>query len=502
MARDRRPFPTIRERGEPGRRAAAPPRTDLEAPSPAELLAGVPQRRTALELPEVSEIELVRHYNGLSLRNYGVDTGFYPLGSCTMKYNPKVDEEAARLFEGLHPLQDDTGAQGAIRLYWETQEALAQLTGMDAYSLQPAAGAHGELTGMLMIRAFHRANGEDSQRREVIVPDGAHGTNPATAAMAGYKVVTISSAADGEVDLEAFSAVLGPHTAAVMLTNPNTLGLFERNILEIARRAHRAGAQLYYDGANLNAIVGRFRPGDMGFDVMHLNLHKTFAVPHGGGGAGVGPVGCQRHLEPFLPAPVAVREDDDYRWDADRPRSIGRVRSFHGNALNVVRAYTYIKALGLDGLRDVAAKAVLNANYLRKLVGRTYQIPYDRVCMHEFIASPAPLGKEVKTLDIAKAIIDEGFHPPTIYFPLLVPEAMMIEPTETESLETLEAFAAALERIAHAARSDPQRLKGAPYSTPVGRLDEARAVRKPVLTWAAGERADDERGEPRSPQPV
>lgn len=485
MARDRLPFPLIRERGGPGRRASAPPRTDLEAPSAAELLSGVPRRQAELDLPEVSEVELVRHYNALSLRNYGVDIGFYPLGSCTMKYNPKVDEEAARLFEGLHPLQDDSSAQGVIRLFWETQEALAHLTGMDAFSLQPAAGAHGELAGILMIRAYHRSRGEHERRREVIVPDGAHGTNPATAAMAGYKVVTIASAASGEVDLEAFSAAVGPNTAAVMLTNPNTLGLFERNIMEIARRAHRAGAQLYYDGANLNAIVGRFRPGDMGFDVMHLNLHKTFAVPHGGGGAGVGPVGCKRHLEPFLPIPAAVREGDAYRWDADRPQSIGRVRSFYGNALNVIRAYTYIKALGLDGLRDVSGKAVLNANYLRKLVGRTYKIPYDRTCMHEFIATPAPLGREVKTLDIAKAIIDEGFHPPTIYFPLLVPEAMMIEPTETEALETLEAFAAALERIAQTARSDPSALKEAPRSTPVGRLDEVRAVRKPVLTWSA-----------------
>jgi glycine dehydrogenase subunit 2 len=353
---------------------------------------------------------------------------------------------------------------------------------MDAITLQPAAGAHGELTGILLIRAYHEANGEGAERRVVIVPDGAHGTNPATAAMVGYEVHEVPTGPDGEVDLEAFKAALGPHVAAVMLTNPNTLGIFETRILEISRLAHEAGVQLYYDGANLNAIVGRARPGDMGFDVVHLNLHKTFTTPHGGGGPGTGPVGVKAHLAEFLPVPTVIKTDAGFAFNYDIPRSIGRMRSFYGNFGNLVRAYTYIRALGLEGLKRVSALAVLNANYLRvKFKEAGFSIAYDRLNMHEFVAQP-PDG--LRTLDIAKALLDYGMHPMTVYFPLIVKEAMMVEPTETESLETLDAFAAALREILTRAEADPEYLPNAPYTTPVRRLDEVTAARKPILKHA------------------
>lgn len=473
-------FPLIFERSRPGRRGPRPPHVD-----DADLVGWLGEENVRLEpprLPEVSELDLVRHFTQLAHRQVSVDGNVYPLGSCTMKYNPKVNEEAARLFQDLHPQQAPETAQGILQLLFELQRDLAALTGMDAVTLQPAAGAHGELAGILMIRAYHEARGEGAQRRVVIVPDGAHGTNPATASMAGYRVVEVPSGGNGEVDLDAFTRALGPEVAAVMLTNPNTVGVFETGILEIARRAHEAGAQLYYDGANLNAIVGRVRPGDMGFDVVHLNLHKTFTTPHGGGGPGTGPVGVKAHLRDFLPVPLVVEEDGRFGLSDDVPSSIGRMRSFVGNVGNLVRAYAYIRSLGLDGLRRVSGHAVLNANYLRvRMQQAGFGIAYDRINMHEFVAQP-PDG--MRTLDIAKALLDYGMHPMTVYFPLIVREAMMVEPTETESLETLDAYAEALGEILQRAQADPSYLEGAPYHTPVRRLDEVRAARQPVLRHA------------------
>jgi glycine dehydrogenase subunit 2 len=475
-----RDFPLLFERSRPGRRAARPPTVD--GPDLASLLGEDQLREVPPRLPEVSELDLVRHFTQLAHRQFSIDGNVYPLGSCTMKYNPKVHEEAARLFQDLHPNQAPETAQGTLRLLFELQRDLGALTGMDAVSLQPAAGAHGELTGILMIRAYHRARGEGDRRSVVLVPDGAHGTNPATAAMAGYRVVEVASDARGEVDLAAFTAALGPEVAAVMLTNPNTVGVFETRILEIARRAHEAGAQLYYDGANLNAIVGRVRPGDMGFDVVHLNLHKTFTTPHGGGGPGTGPVGVKAHLAEYLPVPLVVEGNDGFRLSEDLPSSIGRMRSFVGNVGNLIRAYAYIRTLGLEGLRRVSGHAVLNANYLRvRMQQAGYSIPYDRHNMHEFVAQP-PEG--VHTLDVAKALLDYGMHPMTVYFPLIVKEAMMVEPTETESLETLDAYADALGEILRRAAEDDGYLAGAPYTTPVRRLDEVRAARQPVLRHA------------------
>lgn len=476
-------FPVIYERSRPGRRGAQPPRPrefDIEAAVGSENL-----REEAPRLPEVSELDLVRHYTQLAHRQFSIDANFYPLGSCTMKYNPKVNEEAARLFQDLHPYQAPETAQGALQLMYELQDDLAAITGMDAFSLQPAAGAHGELAGVLMIRAYHESRGEGDQRRVVIVPDSAHGTNPATAAMAGYEVREVPTDPSGEVDLAAFQAAMGPDVAAVMLTNPNTLGLFERRIRKLADIAHAAGALLYYDGANLNAILGRVRPGDMGFDVVHLNLHKTFTTPHGGGGPGTGPVGVKAKLRDFLPVPVIEKRGDEYVIDEDRPRSIGRMRSHFGNFGNLVRAYTYIRALGREGLREVSGHAVLNANYLRvKLKEIGFRVPFDRVNMHEFVAQP-PEG--MRTLDIAKALLDFGMHPMTVYFPLTVKEAMMIEPTETESLETLDAYVDALRQVLERAAEDPDYLANAPYETPVRRLDEVKAARQPVLRHRFGE---------------
>jgi glycine dehydrogenase subunit 2 len=479
-------FPLIFERSRPGRRGVRPPRVD--GPPLAELLGEEALRATPPRLPEVSELDLVRHYTQMAHRQVSIDATVYPLGSCTMKYNPKVHEDAAARFLDVHPEQDPEGAQGILELLWTLQRDLAVVTGMDHVSLQPAAGAHGELTGILMIRAFHEANGEGDQRRTVIVPDAAHGTNPATAGMVGYRVVEVPTAADGEVDLDALRAALGPDTAAVMLTNPSTVGIFETRIVEIAEAAHAVGAQLYYDGANLNAIVGKARPGDMGFDVVHLNLHKTFTTPHGGGGPGTGPVGVKAHLEPFLPRPTIGRDGDRFGLDDDRPRSIGRVRSWYGNVGNLVRAYAYLRSLGPDGLADVAEKAVLNANYLRvRMREAGYASAFERPCMHEFVARP-PEG--IRTLDVAKALLDEGMHPMTVYFPLVVKEAMMVEPTETESLETLDAYADALGRILARAGEDPGYLAQAPRTTPVRRLDEVAAARTPVLRWTPPDEGD------------
>jgi glycine dehydrogenase subunit 2 len=475
-------FPLIFERSQPGRRGVIPPQAELVRNSRLEDLIGVENvRQSKLELPEVSELDLVRHYTGLAQRQMSVDANFYPLGSCTMKYNPKVNEVAAGHFTQLHPYQDPSTAQGALELLFHLARDLGQITGMDAVTLQPAAGAHGEFTGILMIRKYFESKGELESRRVVIVPDAAHGTNPATAAMAGFDVVEIPGNDRGEVDFDALEAALNLSVAAIMLTNPNTLGIFETRILEIAQKAHALGIQLYYDGANTNAIVGRARPGDMGFDVIHLNLHKTFTVPHGGGGPGTGPVGVKAHLEPFLPTPVIARAENGFALEFDRPQSIGRVRSFYGNFGNLVRAYTYIRSLGAEGLHDASSMAVLNANYLRiKLREAGFETAYDRINMHEFVAVPP---KGMKTLDFAKALLDYGIHPMTVYFPLVVAESMMVEPTETESLETLDRFASVMKEILERAKAEPGWLEHAPYHTPVRRLDEVTAAKKPILTY-------------------
>jgi len=478
--------PTLDERSRPGRGGGKIPHP------PAGALDRIPAaalRDTPPALPELNEPDVVRHYVNLSQLNFAVDTGFYPLGSCTMKFNPKLNEWAARLpgFAQLHPYAPDEVAQGTLQLLFELEQWLAEISGMRAVTLHPAAGAQGELTGILMIRAYHRARG-DVERDEVLVPDSSHGTNPATASMAGFRTITIPSAPDGGVDVAAFEAALGPRTAAVMITNPSTLGLFESRIGRLLDEVHAAGALAYMDGANLNAILGRFKPGEAGFDVMHFNVHKTFSTPHGGGGPGAGPVGVGERLLPFLPSPRVLREEDgSYRLErpGERPTSIGRLRSFVGNTGVLVRAYAYLRAHGGSGLREVSDDAVLAANYLKHRVAEAYDIPYDRPCKHEFVASATSLKKKtgVRTLDVAKRLIDKGFHPPTIYFPLIVDEGMLIEPTETESIETLDAFADALIEIAAEAESDPELVTTAPHTAPVRRLDEATAARQPNLRW-------------------
>jgi len=437
-------------------------------------------------LPEVTEPQVVRHFIRLSSLNYSVDTGFYPLGSCTMKYNPKVHEfiVAAPHFTHLHPYQRQEDVQGALRLMYELQEVLCEITGMDAFTLQPAAGAHGELTGMLMVKKFFEVRGENN-RRKVLIPDSAHGTNPASAVMAGFEVVEIKSGEDGLVDLNELRKNVGDDTAALMLTNPNTLGLFEKEILKISEMIHDAGALLYYDGANLNAIMGYARPGDMGFDIVHLNLHKTFSTPHGMGGPGSGPVGVKTFLKEFLPVPVIVKDGERYRMDYDLKHSIGKVRSFYANFTVLLKAYAYILSMGGEGLKRVSQLAVLNANYLKTLLSRRYRLKYDHPCMHEFVLDNEWLTKRlgVKTLDIAKRLLDKGFHAPTIYFPLIVHEAMMIEPTETETKDTLDAFARAMFEILDEAERAPELLKKAPLTTPVSRFDEVAASRHPEVAY-------------------
>jgi glycine dehydrogenase subunit 2 len=442
------------------------------------------RRRRPPALPRLSEPEIMRHYSRLASMNYSISEQFYPLGSCTMKYNPVLNEEAARLpgFAGLHPYQDEETTQGALELMWLLERALCAVVGVDRLTLQPAAGAHGEWTALRMIQAYHRARGED--RTEIIVPDAAHGTNPASAALCGFTVVEVRSGPDGRVDVADLEAKLSNRVAALMLTNPNTLGLFERQILEMAEMVHATGAKLYYDGANLNALMGVCRPGDMGFDAVHLNLHKTFTTPHGGGGPGAGPVGVKSDLVPFLPRPTVERSNGSYRLDNDRPRSIGRVRSFYGNFGMLVRAFTYILAMGGDGLTEASQDAILAANYLRKTLEGVLDLPHDGPCMHEFVASARNLGRYgVRAVDVAKGLLERGFYAPTIYFPLIVPEAVMIEPTETESRATLDAFAAALRDIVETAERDPDELHAEPRSLPVGRLDEVGAARSPVLRW-------------------
>jgi glycine dehydrogenase subunit 2 len=470
----------------PGRRSWSLPDAEVDAPTLDELIPEGHRRRNPPALPEVSELDLVRHYTRLSQRNWAIDVGAYPLGSCTMKYNPKVSEDAAALpgWKNLHPLADDELATGALELLGTLERALCEATGMDQLTFQPAAGAQGELTGLLIMRAFHEAQGRP--RHRVIIPDSAHGTNPASVSLAGFQAQEVPSDERGLVDLDALKAELDEDVAGLMLTNPNTLGLFERDIKEIAAAVHEVGGLLYYDGANFNSIVGVVRPGDMGFDIVHLNLHKTFATPHGGGGPGSGPLAVSQRLARFLPAPVLAWDDGAQRWhwDHDRPDSIGRIHSWHGNFGINVRAYTYLRSLGPDGLRRVAERAVLNANYLRSLVAETFPTVYPGTCMHEFVSSGKAYKKHgVRTMDIAKRLIDLGYHPPTVYFPLVVEEALMVEPTETESKETIDGLGAALNQIAREAKDDPQLLHDAPRSTPVRRPDEARAARDLKLRW-------------------
>ena len=478
--------PTLAELSRPGRGSTKVPHPPGDA---LDRIPAAARRARPLGLPELNEPEVIRHFVNLSQLNFAVDTGFYPLGSCTMKFNPKINEWAARLpgLAALHPLAPDTLAQGTLELLWDLERWLAEISGMPAVSLQPAAGAQGELTGILMIRAYHAARGDDG-RREAIVPDSSHGTNPATASMAGFRTVTVRSDARGEVDLAALRAALGPQTAAVMLTNPSTVGLFETRIGEILDELHAAGALAYMDGANMNAILGKFRPGPAGFDVMHFNTHKTFSTPHGGGGPGAGPVAASEALAPFLPGPRVVREEDGrFRLErtGERPQSIGRVRSYQGSVGVLVRAYAYLLAHGGSGLEAVSEDAVLAANYLRSRLAGAFELPYAQVCKHEFVASARAIKARtgVRMLDIAKRLIDHGYHPPTIYFPLIVEEGMLVEPTETESLETLDAFADALLAIAREADSEPELVRGAPHHAPVRRLDEATAARQPDLRW-------------------
>ncbi len=479
--------PLIYEISRAGRRAVSLPACDVpEAPFPADAV------RADLPLPEVSEIDVVRHYTRLSQLNHSIDTGFYPLGSCTMKYNPKVNEVAARLpgFASLHPLQDALSAQGAMALIHSLQELLAEIAGFSAVTLQPAAGAHGELTGVLIMRKYLYDRGE-TQRDIILVPDSAHGTNPATTSMSGLKVMVVPSDARGNVNLEilrSLTAKHGPHLIGLMLTNPNTLGLFDENVEEVVRLVHEAGGLVYGDGANFNAILGIAKPGLLGFDVMHYNLHKTFSTPHGGGGPGSGAVGVAAFLADYLPGPIVVRdEDDEYAWQMPA-KSIGRVKAFWGNFAVLVRAYTYIRMHGAEGLRQVSENAVLNANYLQARLRDVYPIPHsDRTCMHEFVAQGKLEGAPgINTMDIAKRLMDFDFHPPTVYFPLIVAEALMVEPTETESKETLDAFADTLIRIAEEARTDPELLKTAPHHAPVKRLDEVKAAKDMVLCYGPG----------------
>jgi glycine dehydrogenase subunit 2 len=488
------------EQGGPGHRGPELPACDVPVRPLAELLPGAHLRRE-LALPQVSEPEVVRHFIELSVLNHHIDKGLYPLGSCTMKHNPKINDEIASLpgFAGSHPLAPDAANQGVLRVIAELEAVLAEITGFAAATTQPAAGAQGEMTGLMLIRAWHRSRGEGEKRRKVIVPDSAHGTNPASVNLLGWETVTIRSAG-GSVDLEALKAALDDTTAAVMFTVPNTLGLFERQIVEITRMAHAAGAQCYMDGANLNALVGLVRPGDLGFDCMHINVHKTFSTPHGGGGPGAGPVAVAAHLEPFLPIPVIRARAGQYERVTDRPHSIGRVHGFHGNFGILLRALTYILSLGPAGLTRVSRTAILNANYLMRRLARTYDLPVDSHCMHEFVLSGRNLRKHgIKTLDVAKRLLDFGVHAPTVYFPLIVEEAMMIEPTETETLDRLDHFAAAMEQIAREAAEDPNLLHTAPHTTPASRLDEGKAARELKLTWSgsAGRPAPAAAGSPR-----
>lgn len=477
--------PLIFERSRAGRYAYSLPQSDIKTDSVESILDDKFIRKNKAEFPEVAELNLVRHYTELSNKNFGVDSGFYPLGSCTMKYNPKINEKVARIpgFAESHPLQEEDQVQGSLEVVYSLQEELKEITGMDEVTLQPAAGAHGEWTALMIFKAYHLDNGE-GHRDEVIVPDSAHGTNPASASFAGFKAVTVKSNERGEVDIEDLKRVVNENTAAIMLTNPNTLGIFEKNIMEIREIVHEAGGLLYYDGANLNAIMDKVRPGDMGFDAVHLNLHKTFTGPHGGGGPGSGPVGVKKELASYLPKPMVIKDGDTFKYDNDIKNSIGRVKPFYGNFGIYLRAYTYIRTMGAEGLREVSEAAVLNANYIKASLKDHYEIPYEQYCKHEFVLSGSKQKEHgVRTLDMAKRLLDFGVHPPTIYFPLNVEEGMMIEPTETESKETLDYFIDSMIQIAEEAKNEPDTVLEAPHSTIIDRLDETTAARKPVLKF-------------------
>jgi glycine dehydrogenase subunit 2 len=481
----------IFDKSVPGRRGVRP--VDSDVPTHAKFPKNLLRDKPA-DMPELGELDVVRHFTELSRRNFGIDTGFYPLGSCTMKYNPKITEQVGRLggFAGLHPLVPqlpggEVMVQGALEVLYETGQLLCNITGMAAFTMQPLAGAHGELTGTMIMAAYHRDKGNAKKR--VLIPDTAHGTNPASAAIVGYAVQTIPSSSDGEMDLDALGRALGDDVAGVMLTCPNTLGLFSPKVQKICEMVHKVDGLMYCDGANLNALLGVCRPGDIGFDIMHVNLHKTFATPHGGGGPGAGPVGVKPHLAGFLPTSIVRRRDDgSYYLDYDLPKSVGYIAPFYGNFGIILRAYAYMLMLGGEGLRRVSQNAVLNANYIREKLKGHYDLPFEQLCKHECVFSARRQaamhdGHGVRALDIAKGLIDRGFHPPTIYFPLTVPEAMMIEPTETESKETMDAFIAAMIEIAQLAKTNPQYIKDAPKTTPVGRLDETKAAREPDLAY-------------------
>lgn len=483
-----RTMETVFEASRKGRKGYALPKLDVPAADCGAVL-GDACRKEAPRLPEMAEVDVVRHFTGLSKMNYSVDDGFYPLGSCTMKYNPKLNEAAARMpgFALAHPLQPEETVQGALKLLYDLGAMLGEVTGMDAFTLQPAAGAHGEQTGLMMIKAWHESRGE-GHRNRILVPDSAHGTNPASATVTGFDTVEVASDDEGMVDLDSLKSLLDGSVAGLMLTNPNTLGIFEKHVTELTDAVHKAGGLVYYDGANANAILGKTRPGDMGFDVLHLNLHKTFSTPHGGGGPGSGAVGVKAALEPFLPAPIVAFRDGRYTLVGadERPKSIGRVRSFYGNFGVLVRAYTYLRTLGAEGVTEVAEMAVLNANYLARKLSGLYPLAHRGHCMHEFVLNGGPLKSEtgVSSMDVAKALIDAGYHPPTVYFPLIVPEALMVEPTETESMETLDKFAEAMEAIVAKARSEgPGAFHVMPETTPISRPDETTAARNPILRW-------------------
>jgi glycine dehydrogenase subunit 2 len=488
----------IFEKSQPGRRGGELPLYDLPRASvPEELRRAEPPR-----LPELAEPELLRHFTELSTRNFGIDTGFYPLGSCTMKYNPRVNERLVMLpgFRDLHPHQEEDGAQGALELMWRLQEALIEVSGLHACSLQPAAGSQGELTGLMLMRAYFEDRGEGDRRDTIITADTAHGTNPASVTMAGYKLAKVDTDKRGNLDVGHLRDVVDERTAGLMLTNPSTLGLFDEHIEEVAAIFHEVGALLYYDGANLNAVCGISRPGDMGFDIVHINLHKTFSQPHGGGGPGGGPIVVRDRLEPYLPVPAIVKDGEGFRLDYDRPKSIGKVRGYTGPFGVFVRSYAYIRSYG-PRLREMSEIAVLNANYLLALLKDAYDLPFDRLCMHEFVLSARTLKRQygISALDVAKRLMDYGFHPPTIYFPLVVPEALMIEPTETEAKETLDAFAEAMRAIAQEAVDDPETIRSAPHHRPVHRLDEVLAAKRAIVRYGFEEHPDlgEEPAQPR-----
>ncbi len=474
----------IFEKSRPGRTAGSLPACDVPEMPVASLIDGS-LLRSNLDLPEVAEVDLVRHYTALSRRNFGVDVGFYPLGSCTMKYNPKINEDMAKLpgFTGLHPYAPVAFSQGNLHLIFELGQCLSEIFGMADFSLQPAAGAHGELTGIMIFKKYFEKRGE--KRTRLLIPDTAHGTNPASGALCGYQTVTVRSNEEGGVDMNHLQSLMTEEVAGLMLTNPNTLGLFERNIEKIAEMIHDKGGLLYGDGANANAFLGKTRPGDLGFDVIHINLHKTFSTPHGCGGPGSGPVGVVKSLVDFLPIPRIVKKGAGYDWQYDAPDSIGRVKAFYGNFNVLVKAYAYIRSLGPEGIKRVSEMAVLNANYIKERLKPYYDLPYDRICMHECVFTGRRQVRDggVHTSDIAKRLLDFGYHPPTIYFPMVAPETIMIEPNETESLETLDAFCDAMVRIADEARDNPDLVKAAPLTTPVKRLDDVKAARDPDVCW-------------------